>query len=180
MYCGTKIINDRYVSGSVSIDKSVDLNNYLSLAKDSLQMHDWSTAGRFVENALLINSKCKDAWYMKALLSFRNENEYQQYLKKAESPEYKEYGIFCKDDIAKCWGEFTITVSVRNLMGRVKLGSVEVTLDGKDTISIGNGSGIFGVSAGSHTFTIKPQLRIIGNILYPSFLSNCSSLFGVA
>ena len=28
--------------------------------------------------------------------------------------------------------------------------------------------------------TLEPQLRIIGNILYPSFLSNCSSLFGVA
>ena len=82
IHCGSKIINEQNIGGSVSIDKSSDLINLLKVAKETLMMRDWEKATPLVENVMLIDPDCKDAWYMKALLSYSDKQRYENILDK--------------------------------------------------------------------------------------------------
>ncbi len=163
VHCGSKIINEPKITGKVTIDKTDDIRNHLKMAKNALKDKDWETASKLVDSVLLMDSDCLDAWCMKALLSFRDKKQYDAYAAKIENEELNSYGIFSKDDIKGYWGEYTITVSVKNSRFKVPLENIEITLDDKDTINIGNGAGIFGTDPGEHTFKMIEKGKFSSN-----------------
>jgi hypothetical protein len=170
VHCGTKIMNDRSVNGSVTIDKNVDIINHLKMAKESAIQHDWATLASLVDNILLMDPDCSDAWYIKALLSMPSfvspfvtgayvQGTFDSHILKGENGANK-YGIFSKEDISKCWGEYTITVSMKYsekgvLMRSVGSYGLPITLDGKEQSNVTKDkAGKFGVKGGSHNLEV--------------------------
>ena len=157
MYCGTKVVNDRFISGEVSIDKSADIINHIKLTKDALIAHDWDASTRFVEKILLMDPECSDAWYMKALISKRQASAeaVSSFISKGEGAKNK-FDLFSKEDITAFWGKYTIKVIAKE--GAMKVPrTIIVTLDdGKESIKINIGQEInFGVDGGSHSLFVR-------------------------
>jgi len=155
IHCGSKIIRERSVKGTISIDRTTDIVNHLKLAKETLRIHDWENASKLVNNILLMDADCLDAWYMKALLCFRDKSMYESLLNEIENKSLECYGIFSKEDIKKCWGEhnlYFIWNPGRYIYAHVK---ASVTVDEKETFSVGRETkGICGISAGKHNLSV--------------------------
>ena len=163
VHCGTGIINDKNSRSSVIIDRSEDVIHYLKVAKENLAMHEWEAASKLVETAIIIDSDCRDAWFMKALLSMRNEAKYPHLLSKAKDPKLKSYGVFSEEDIMNCWGKYTVTVYTKKTYGH----QIEVMLDEKEPVLIsGYSDEIFGVGPGSHKFTMCATVNREGGTTY--------------
>jgi hypothetical protein len=115
-----------------------------------LKAHEWEAATKLVENILLIDPDCRDAWFMKALLHFRDPT-YNSFIDKAESNGMKSHDIFSKEDIGKCWGEINIYFSVVTKYGR-NLSEALITMDNTETIftDICGKLLFFGVNPGKH------------------------------
>jgi len=150
VHCGSKIVKEQNVGGQVPVDKGSDLTYRLKLAKESLIAHEWEAATGLVEDILLKNADCRDAWYMKALLHHRDAAS-EDLIAKAESGGKKSFGIFSKEDISKCWGECTLNITYERSKNTMLTVKARVTVDGKETIIMMRGeSAAFGVNAGKH------------------------------
>jgi len=177
VHCGSKIINEPNISGSVSIDRSADIVNHLKVAKETLTLRDWEKATPLVENAMLIDSNCEDAWCMKALLCYRDKAQYENILTRIKSKEFKSYGVFSEDSIKKCWGELDVRIyntSKSTMTTSLSIMPITVSIDGKQSSSIGSGqSTMFGVNPGRHiisacidmmgTKTMLSELSFVAN-----------------
>lgn len=171
VHCGTKIFNDKFVTGSVTIDKSADIINHLKMAKEAASQHNWGVLAGLAENVLLMDSECADARYMKAILSLTgasqfygsnltivpNMGSFDSHISKGDNATNK-YGIFLKEDIYQFWGKYTITVSIGQLNGFMwsSVPFIRVKLDGKEEAYVYRDKAIkFGVEAGSHSLTLE-------------------------
>ena len=64
MYCGCKVLLDR----AAPAGRPPSLRNILVLAYECIASEDWASAKPKVEQALMIDIDCPDAWLMKALV----------------------------------------------------------------------------------------------------------------
>ena len=64
MYCGCKVLLDR----AAPAGRPPSLRNILVLAYECIASEDWASAKPKVEQALMIDIDCPDAWFMKALV----------------------------------------------------------------------------------------------------------------
>jgi DNA-directed RNA polymerase subunit RPC12/RpoP len=166
-HCGSKIVNEPNVGGSVSIDKSLDIVNHLKVAKETLIEQNWEAATRLVENILLMDPDCKDAWYMKVLLCYRNRAQYESTLARMNDKELKDYNIFSEEDIKKCWGKYNLYVSYTNPMPF----KARTAIDGNGTFLIdNNGSTIFGINPGQHEISTQLCGVTEGPVFKSSFI----------
>ena len=151
IHCGSKIVNMKSVSGSISIDRSSDIVNHLKFAKETLMMHEWESATKLIENIILMDADCLDAWYMKSLLHYGNKSEYEGILARIGNKNLESYGIFSKDDIRKCWGKYTLTF-VRKQAPKSRTDSKTViTLNDKESGSTDKDNIVrFGVNPGKY------------------------------
>ena len=167
LHCGTKIMNDKHVSGSVSIDKNPEIINHLKMAREHASNHDWEALTKLVEKILLMDAECSDAWYMSVLLSMPQADDGTLDSLMSKGDKGKKYEIFFKDDIAIFWGEHTITFrtySKKPMMISQKTWDLAgerarmiVTLDGgKESFCIRSNQKLkFGLTAGIHDLTIQ-------------------------
>ena len=165
VHCGSKIINEQNISGTVLIDKSSDIENHLKIAKESLMIHDWDSATRLVENVLLMDPECLDAWYMKALLNYRNKTLYNSTLNKLVNKKWNDYEIFSKEDIRKGWGKYDLSVVFNATRGTFSTVKVNVKIDGMDTIALGiHESATFGINPGKHDIFVELEtIRVVSS-----------------
>jgi len=151
VHCGSKILNERETAGS---EKGTDITFYLKKAKESLIRHDWEAASGLVKDILLMDPECQDAWYMKALLGYRDGSS-ESMISKAESGGMKSYGIFSKEDVSKCWGEFDLKVTYELPKNTILTLKAQVTVDGKESLILDRGqSAIFGADEGIHEISV--------------------------
>jgi DNA-directed RNA polymerase subunit RPC12/RpoP len=164
VHCGTKIINEQNISGQVSIDKKSDIVNHLKVAKEALTEQNLETATKLIENILLMDYDCLDAWYMKALLSFKDKRAYDDLLIKTESKELNNYGIFSKEDIRNCWEEHTISFKIKKDISLRRM-EVGIRVDNMESQS-GTHKDIvvFGVKSGKHIVNVQMTGRSIEGI----------------
>jgi len=179
VHCGSKILNEQSMSGTVSIDKSTDIINNLKFAKESLKMHEWETANRLVESVLTLDADCRDAWYMKALINYRDAT-HKSLIDKAEGKGMKNYEIFSKADIRKCWGEYDIRV-IHEVTRKTRPGvKAQVKIDGKDPLLIEKGeTKLFGVNSGKHVISasfVLPPLAPSEEVTF-SFVASKNHIF---
>ncbi|MDR2866779.1 MAG: hypothetical protein LBV13_05215 [Methanomassiliicoccaceae archaeon] len=154
-HCGSKIINKQNVSGTITIDKNSDILNSLKVAREALFDHNWTDAKRIVENIMLFDPDCQDAWYMKALINYRYKDVYNDIIDRMKSKQLKDYGVFSESDIKECWGELEIKISFSK-KGLSGVKEALVTIDGKKTISIYKGdSTLIGANPGKHEISVK-------------------------
>jgi hypothetical protein len=155
IHCGSKIINQRALNGSISIDRSSDIINHLKIAKEASRVHDWENLAKLIDSILLMDADCHDAWCMKALLCYRNETMFEDIMLEIGRKGTESYGIFSREDIKKCWGEYELRfkwVPGPNIYPHVK---AFVTVDGKESFSVGkDAEGICGVNAGEHNISV--------------------------
>lgn len=106
MYCGTKILNDNFMVGHITVDKSVELKNTLALTKALLEVRKWSEAKTKIEEILTINISCPDAWYMRALIAKTEDDAvgFQKFVEKGDECSEKSYGVFDKANIESFFG----------------------------------------------------------------------------
>jgi len=157
VHCGSRILNEQSISGTVSIDKKSDIINHLKIAKEALKMHDWENASKHIENIFLMDPDCKDAWFMKSLLHYRDATG-KSYIDKAKSSGMKNYEIFSEEDIRKYWGECNLYVTVRKSAGVITLGLavIMIIVDERESRPVLlNDTVIFGVNQGKHDLTIR-------------------------
>ena len=64
MYCGCKVLLER----AAPAGRPPNLRNILVLAYECIASEDWASAKPKVEQALMIDIDCPDAWFMKALV----------------------------------------------------------------------------------------------------------------
>jgi len=165
IHCGTKVLNDKYVTGSVTIDKSSEVVNHLKMAKEAATIHDWTTLVGLVDKILLMDPDCADAWYMKGLLSMTgapyflsnlnkvpNTGSVESHVSKGDNAANK-YGVFSQESIIECWGSHTITVKATG-SGPTPASNIPINLNGRETLYI-NGQIKFGLEPGSHTLSIE-------------------------
>lgn len=163
-------MNDKYISGSVSIDKNPEIINNLKRAKEAAILHDWGMLAGLTENILLMDVDCSDVRYMKALLSLTgtaqfygsnfsiipNSGSFDHHVGMGDSAINK-YGIFSKEDISHCWGKYTITVRLK-VSGKAlsNIPYISIKLDGKEEINLSKDrAGGFGVSEGTHSLSFQ-------------------------
>lgn len=155
IHCGDRIVTERVAGDSMPNDGTSNIAFYLNKAKETLGEHNWDSAAGLVESILRLDPECRDAWYMKALLHRRSDDE-RQILEKAKTGKMREYGVFSKADISGFWGEFDLTVSYeisKRTMVNVK---TLVVIDGIDSFTLERGKGtIFGVNPGVHEITAQ-------------------------
>ena len=155
VHCGNKIVNEHPAIEQVPTDHDSKMAYYLKKAKGSLTDHDWDTADGLVNNILKLDPDCKDAWYMQALLH-RRDGTSESIIEKAESGGKRDYGVFSKEDISKCWGEFDLTVKYEISKRTTLTVKTLVVIDGKDSFPLERGkSTIFGVNSGTHDITAQ-------------------------
>jgi hypothetical protein len=172
------MINDKHVTGPVTVDKSGDIVNHLRMARTSASQHDWGTLGRLVESVLLMDPDCSDAWYMKAFLSLTTSpyltssgfqtisssgpaqmpaGSFDSNLSKGDNG-VNRYGIFSKDDISECWGAYTITISMVAVKNSLLVSSIPylpIRLNGMEEAWVyKDRPGKLGVEAGPHTLSL--------------------------
>ena len=152
VHCGSKITN--VTKGEHGLDEGSGITSYLNRAKGSLLKHDWENAASLVNDILKIDVDCRDAWYMKALLCYRDDS-FKTMIEKAEKPGMKDYGIFSKDDISRSWGERTISVKYEIPKNTMLTLRAQVSLDGKEPVVLVRGkSTIFGANDGIHEISV--------------------------
>ncbi|MCL2317941.1 MAG: hypothetical protein FWC44_02645 [Methanomassiliicoccaceae archaeon] len=150
VHCGKKITN---VDKTGKKDDS-GIESYLVQAKDSLADHDWELSASLVKDILKLDDKCKDAWYMKALLSYRDDS-FKGMIENAEKPGMKDYGVFSKPDIKRSWGEYTISVVYEIPKNTLLTLKAQVSLDGKEPVVVDIGkSTTFGANEGIHEISV--------------------------
>ena len=155
VHCGGKIVNEHATGGQAPAGGSPDITYYLKKAKESLAEHDWDTARGLVDSIMHLDAECRDVWYMEALLHRRDGTEGSM-IEKAESGGKKDCGVFSKDDISKCWGEFNLTINYEISKRTTVNVKTLVVIDGKDSFSLEKGkSMIFGVNPGIHEITAQ-------------------------
>ena len=159
VHCGSKILNERPSAGSVTVDRTPDIVNHLKVAKNALMEHDWEAAARVVENIFLMDTDCLDAWYMKALLSFRDKPAYDGIMARTGSEKLNSYDLFSKEDIKKCWGEHTISFRLKKGL-LVSMMDAKITIDGKESCftKLNGNDAIIGVSPGKHDISVSVDL----------------------
>ena len=177
MYCGTRIINDNVMVGHITVDKSTEFKNTLTLTKALLEVQKWDEARNKIEELLTIDVECPDAWYMKACIARvdGDQNAYSKYVSKGDVFASKTVGIFSKADIDSCYGiPVTFLVKSRDKYPAI---SYIINIDGMEhTITLDK---TIGLSKGSHEVTCfvkgpqlvltKPQhmtLKIEGTTTY--------------
>jgi hypothetical protein len=133
--------------------------NHLKIAKETLKAHDWESATRLIENILLMDPDCKDAWYMKALLHIRDETG-KSFETKADGNMKNVYGIFSKEDIRKCWGECTLSITFNRFKGyfRSISGNIRalIKIDDFESFDVGSDECVrFGVNCGEHKISVQ-------------------------
>lgn len=159
MYCGTKIINDKYMVGHITVDKTTEFKNTLTLTKALLEVQKWDEARDKIEDLLTIDVECPDAWYMKACIARvdGDMNAYGKYVSRGDECVSKTIGVFSKTDIDSCYG-IPVTFLVKSL-DKYPAISYVMNIDGKEHI-ITHDTPI-GLSKGGHEITcfVKgPQL----------------------
>ena len=155
IHCGTKIVNEQRINGSITIDRTPDIINHLKVAREYLTARNWNAAAKIIENIFLMDAECSDAWYMKALLHIRQSTS-KDFIDRAESNGMKNYNIFSKEDIQKCWGECTISLTVIK-KSLFNLHEALITIDDKETVSVNvfDESVTFGVNPGKHEIRVR-------------------------
>ena len=159
VHCGSRIVNDQNTGAPAPAEDGSDLAYHLRTAKASLTAHDWKTAAGLVESILQIDAGCTDAWYMKSLLHYKDKT-YESMIAKAESGGMKSYGVFSKEDIPKCWGEYSLNVTYEFSKRTMVAVKALVTVDGKESALIERGeSTVFGVNPGRHDISVCFAIR---------------------
>jgi DNA-directed RNA polymerase subunit RPC12/RpoP len=172
VHCGSKIVNEPNIGSSVSIDKSLDIVNHLKVAKETLIEQNWETATRLVENILLMDPDCKDAWHMKALLCYRDKAQYENTLTRMKDKELKDYNIFLEGDIKKTWGEYDLWVSYTDTFPC----KARTSIDGRGVFLIDkNGSTVFGVNPGRHEFLTQMCGQADGPVFKLPFIAESNN-----
>lgn len=93
IYCGNKVINENVSKVKVSVDRSSEVYNTLSLAKSYLYDKDLMTAQTLLNKVMAIDSTNSDVWYMDAVLDSKNRKRDLQRAK-----QYDSLGIFTYKD----------------------------------------------------------------------------------
>lgn len=155
VHCGSKVMNEQAVSGSVTIDRRPEIINQLKIAKEALLAHEWEKANKLVDNIFLMDYDCGDAWYMTALSNIRDKAAYDKTLGKIEAKKLNDYGIFSKDDIKKCWGDCNLSFSFKTLADDSFNAKALITIDGKESFSVGkNEVVVVGTHLGKHDLSV--------------------------
>ena len=148
MYCGSKILLER--NDKITIDKTKDLKNYLSLAKDEMETGGWDKAAEYIEKASEIESCVADVWYAKALIARNNDDEigYTHNLNKI-SEDMKNVGIIDQNVIDEIWECSVVVEFVKT--SSFAMSELSVKVDNKATYIIKNGSKrTIGLKKGNH------------------------------
>lgn len=93
IHCGNKVINESVSKVKVSVDRSSEVYNTLSLAKSYLYDKDIITAQNLLNKVMLIDSTNSDVWYMDAVLDSKNRKK-----DLVRAKEYESLGIFTFKD----------------------------------------------------------------------------------
>lgn len=155
MYCGCKVMLESATS-SVTLDRTDELRNILSLARDEYSLKHWDKGDELSDRALVIDSTCPDAWFMKALSAKRKGDKpgYEKYFSNAENNLSKSMNIFHEDDIDRYFGipiHFNLPPSLRNRgvqRVNIRIGDV-VSTDIRENESV-----TVGLDPGSYRLTL--------------------------
>ena len=131
LYCGCKVVLKR---PPTTTDSQKDIRGLLVLAADSLESRDWESARSKVEEALLANIDCPDAWYMKALLSWadKDASASDRAISKGKALEANSMGVFTLDDFNRILGVKVTFIVERGT--RHKDSSIHLDISGKEYV----------------------------------------------
>ena len=151
VHCGTKIFNDRGRGSQTSSGNDPEIVKKLNDAKEALAAHDWASATRIIDDVLMADTGCLDALYMKVLLGFKDAEARVGLVEEAEKKGQKDYGVFSKDDIRKCWGEHDLRIAYKGLFQQAV-----IILDDKEAFYIKNGRAVtLGAGPGEHVLALR-------------------------
>jgi DNA-directed RNA polymerase subunit RPC12/RpoP len=123
VHCGSRIMNDRSVSGNVTVDKRSDIVNALKVAKRKMEENDWNGVIRTVDSILLMDADCRDALYMHSLLktgakiistkgALISKEMFDEIINSVKDEGLNNYDIFSPEDIIKYRGAHNLSISL--------------------------------------------------------------------
>lgn len=158
-YCGTKIVNEQAMPQSVNIDRTAEIKGNLEIGKLALETADFAKADTYAEKALLIDSLCSDAWFVKARAA-EDPTVRSSCERKARGPGAVGYGVFTEEDYVQNTG-YTVSVFLSKMGGSMGNITQTVAVDGRtlDTVFGAKETAEFRVGKGRHTVVVSYNCR---------------------